>query len=604
MKFMFRYMKKYQRQIAVSLIIKSVGTISEFWIPFVLEYMLDNVAPQKDMNKMLCCGVLMITIAILVRQLNIIANRRAVKTASLCIYDIRQDLFRKTIELSGNQVDKYGLPSLTSRMTSDSYNVQSFIRSIQTMGVRAFLLLMGGMAATLLMDRGLALILFLLVPLILCAVIIISRKGIPLYERVQQRMDVIVRIMREAITGIRVVKALSKEEHEKERYEKANGDMFESDITASVVMALPGPVVTLVMNLGLTIVVVIGAYRVNAGLTKPGVILAFLTYFHMIVNGVNGLNRIFIMTSKANSSAKRIAAVIDEGKDGLEAVWPNEEVLENSEKNGEIDTCDEKADYIVFDHVNFRYKKSADKRNTFKEKQFVENPVSCEASEYELKDVCFSIKKGSSLGIIGATGSGKTTIVNLLMRFYDAENGCVMVAGSDVRSYEPAVLRKMFGVVFQNDVIFADTLYENISFGRDVDKKEAMEAARAALAADFIEQNEEGLNYKASIHGANLSGGQKQRILIARALADKPEILILDDSSSALDYKTDALLRHMIKERMKDTTTIMIAQRISSVMTMDSIIVMDDGKIIGCGTHESLMKECTLYREIYEVQMS
>lgn len=599
MKFIFRHMKKYRGRIVVQLIIKFIGTAAEFMIPYVLEYMLDEVAPAEGNNilKMIVCGVLMVGIAIFVRGMNVLANRKAVRIASECIYNIRDELFRKTMELSGSQVDKYGLPSLTSRMTSDSYNVQNFMRAIQTMGVRAPILLLGGMAVTLMMDTGLALILLILVPVIIASVVIISMKGIPLYEKVQQKMDTIIRIMRENITGIRVVKALSKENYETKRFKNANDEMFGSDTTASVVMSLPGPIMTLIMNIGLTAVVVIGAYRVNDGITKPGVILAFLTYFNMILMGVNGINRIFIMTSKANASAGRIAAVIEEGKDlevvygietGQEAKGEGDKPTENGNGQKSVSAAgNAKTPYIAFEDVNFRYKKQGS-----------------DSEGYELSDISFSLDKGSSLGIIGATGSGKTTIVNLLMRFYDTTEGRVIVDGRDVRSYRTTELRKKFGVVFQNDAIFADSLYENIAFGRDVDEKRAMEAVTEARAAEFVEAYEDGLKHKADIHGANMSGGQKQRILIARALAAKPEILILDDSSSALDYKTDALLRQMIREHYNNTTTIIVAQRISSIMSLDNIIVLDDGKIVGIGKHEELMESCKEYRDIYEIQMS
>lgn len=586
MKFIFGHMIKYRGRIVVQLIIKFTGTAAEFMIPYVLEYMLDEVAPSENIVKMIICGLLMIGIAIFVRSMNIIANRKAVRIASECIYNIRDDLFRKTMELSGSQVDKYGLPSLTSRMTSDSYNVQNFIRIIQTMGVRAPILLIGGMVVTMIMDFGLAMVLFILVPLIIASVVIISKKGIPLYEKVQQKMDTIVRIMRENITGIRVVKALSKEDYETARYKDANREMFSSDTAASVVMSLPGPIMTLIMNIGLTVVVVLGAYRVNGGITKPGVILAFLTYFNMILMGVNGINRIFIMTSKANASAGRISSVIDEGQD-LGTVY-GEDGFEGDVENKKGTASDNKnKPYIAFKNVSFRYVKQGN-----------------EADEYELTDIDFELNKGSSLGIIGATGSGKTTVVNLLMRFYDATKGSVIVDGKDVKEYKLTELRKKFGVVFQNDVIFADTLYENIAFGREVDEKRAMEAVTDARAAEFVGEYEDGLQHKADIHGANMSGGQKQRILIARALAAKPEILVLDDSSSALDYKTDALLRQMIREHYNNTSTIIIAQRISSIMNLDNIIVLDDGHIVGQGKHEELMENCKQYRDIYDIQMN
>ena len=577
MKFIFRYMKEHIRSILAGVSIKFIGTFSEFMIPYVLEHLLDDVVPAGQNSMILIWGGVMMVIAAFVRFMNVTANRMAVRVASSCIYRIRGELFDKTLNLSGSQVDKYGLPSLISRMTSDSYNVQNFIRSIQTMGVRAPILLLGGLIVTYIMDPGLALILLIMVPILVIIVILISAKGIPLYTRVQQAVDDVVRIMRENITGIRVIKALSKEESENARFSGANRELFGRDVKASVIMALPGPLTTLFLNLGLTAVVVLGAYRVNGGITKPGVILAFLTYFNMILNGINGINKTFMMISKANASADRISRVIEEGE-------PFESVYEAEEEGiprVKIEPC------IAFENVSFGYLKEGRA-----------------AEGYELEDISFSLPRGGSLGIIGATGSGKTTLINLLMRFYDVNRGRILVDGKNVKSYGVKELRRKFGVVFQNDTVFADTLQENIAFGRKVDEKRAREAARDAQAWDFIEKYEERLLYKADIHGANLSGGQKQRILIARALAARPEILVLDDSSSALDYRTDASLRHTISAHYEGTTTIMVAQRISSVMNMDNILVLDEGKIIGQGSHEQLLKSCRLYREIYEVQMS
>lgn len=576
MKFILSYLKKYISVMVIGTVIKVAGSMGELMIPYVLEHMIDNVVPGKQVQEVLIWGGIMITLTILVRQLNITANRMAVRVSKDSNYDIRRDLFRKSLNLSGRQVDEIGLPSLTSRMTSDSYNLQNFIRAVQTMGIRAPILLIGGIIVTLVMDKRLALILCIMAPFMIAIMVFISMKGIPFYEKVQARVDDIVRIMRENITGIRVVKALSKEKYEKERYGKANSDMAKQDMKAGIVMALPVPLVTMLLNVGLTLVVFLGAHLVNDGVTKPGVILAFLTYFNMVMMGTMGLSRVFTMMSKANASADRIQAVIDMEEE-LTPI-PEEEAA-RTDREG----------YIVFDHVTFHYGN--------------DDPMAGHDRQNCLTDIDFTMQKGGSLGIIGATGSGKTTIANLLMRFYDANEGHVFVDGKDVRTYEKDALHRLFGVVFQNDVIFADTLRENMAFGRTVDDNRLWAAAEDARAKDFLEQYEEGLDHEAVIHGANLSGGQKQRILIARALAAKPEILILDDSSSALDYKTDADLRRAIRENYGDTTTIIVAQRISSIMGLDDIIVLEEGQIIGHGTHGQLMENCKLYQDIYNTQM-
>lgn len=562
--------------------IKLLGTLGELMLPYVLEHLIDDVVPQKNVRLVFLWGAVMILLAIFVRQINVKANRLSVKVAMKSTFEIRRDLFWKSINLSGGQLDEVGLPSLNARMTSDSYNLQSFIQSGQSLGIRAPIMLLGGIVITLTMDVGLASILCIMAPVMIAAVVFVSMKGIPLYDKVQQSVDEIVRIMRENISGIRVVKALSKEDYEIRRFEKANQQMAKSDITASIVMALPGPLMTLFLNVGLTIVVIVGAIRVNNGTTQPGVILAFLTYFNMILMGVMALNRVFMLMSKANASANRIAAVIQ----------MEDELLPIPE---EMAAVTDREEFIIFDHVNFSYGGSEGEEAI--EKFDGKGRQKC------LEDIDFSMKRGGSLGIIGATGCGKTTIINLLMRFYDADSGAVFINGKDVRTYEKDELHRMFGVVFQNDVVFADSLKENISFGREVSLQEMKAAAADARAQEFIEGYEDTYDHRAVIHGTNLSGGQRQRILIARALAAKPRILILDDSSSALDYKTDAALRGAIREHHADTTTIIVAQRISSIMNLDDIIMLDEGKIIGHGTHEELMQSCSMYQEIYKTQM-
>lgn len=582
MKFIFSYLKKYRAMMAVGITIKMSGAIGELMLPYVLEHMVDDVVPLKSPGLIFLWGGVMVLLTVFVRQANVKANRLAIRVAKESTYEIRRDLFWKSVNLSGNQTDAFGLPSLNSRMTSDSYNLQSFIQSMQAMGVRAPIMLIGGIAITLTMDVGLASILCIAAPIMIAAVVFVSMRGIPLYDNVQKSMDDIVRIMRENISGIRVVKALSKEDYEIRRFEEANGRMAGRDRKAGIIMALPGPVMTFILNVGLTAVVFVGAVRVNNGETQPGVILAFLTYFNMIQMGVMGLNRIFMLMSKANASASRIAAVVHAQED-LTPV-PEEEAA-----------VTDRQEYIVFDHVGFSYGKRDDL--SFRGAAAGQERQKC------LEDIDFAIPKGGSLGIIGATGCGKTTIINLLMRFYDADEGHVFIGGKDVRTYDKDRLHRLFGAVFQNDVIFADSLKENISFGRDLNMKEIRSASADAMAREFIERYEDAYEHPAASHGANLSGGQRQRVLIARALAAAPEILILDDSSSALDYRTDALLRKAIREHHGEATTIVIAQRVSSIMGLDDIIMLDEGKIVGHGTHEKMLESCEMYREIYKTQM-
>ena len=588
MKLIWKYVRPYRWFILAVMLIKLAGTGAELLIPYVLEHLLDNVVPASDsIWPVAAWGAVMLLLTLITRCLNVKANRMSVRVARDSTFAIRRDLFHTALNLSGSQMDQVGLPSLISRMTSDTYNVQNFVRMIQTMGIRAPIMLLGGIAITLTMDAGLAAILCVMAPVMIVLVTFVSWKGIPLYDEVQRRMDTLVRIMRENITGIRVVKALSKESFEERRYGEANTRMTGQEIKASVIMSLPGPIVTLFLNIGLTLVVLIGARRVNDGLTSPGVILAFLTYFNMILMGVMGLNRIFMMMSRANASAGRIAEVVN---------MPEELTPVPAAEAAPLPADVSPEDKLVFDNVTFNYD---DETPGEAHGQFLgEERQQC------LRDISFRVRRGGSLGIIGATGSGKTSIVNLLMRFYDPQQGHVFVDGKDVRAYHRDELHRKFGVVFQNDVIFADTIRENVTFGREVTDSMLRRAAKDAMAQGFIEGYEDAYDHEASIHGANFSGGQKQRLLIARALAARPEILILDDASSALDYRTDAELRRAIRENHGDATLVVIAQRVSSILSMDEILVLHEGEMIGRGTHEELMVSCPVYQDIYRTQMS
>ena len=580
MKLIFRYLGRYRKAVALAVFIKLLGTLSELTIPYILEHIVDNVVPSGKLPQVILWGLAMFAAAVICRQLNVAANRKAVDNAHRMSYEVRQELFAKTANLTGAQFDSFGLPSLISRMTSDSYNFQSAVQQFQTLCVRAPMMLMGGVFVTLVMDAHLALVLVVLLPFLIAVILFVSSRGIPLYKKVQAKLDTIVRVMRENITGIRVVKALSKEDYEKRRFAAANDDMTASDIRAATIMAVPGPFMQLCLNTGLTLVVLIGAGRVNDGLMKPGVILAFLTYFNMIAMGVMGLSRIFMTMSKASASTDRIDAVLSMKTD--EDVLPEELGLKPSGDG-----------FIRFEHVDFSYGEAGDDAAGFHGGQ----------REKALEDISFALNRGESLGIIGPTGCGKSTIVSLLMHFYDASSGGVFVDGRDVRTYEKDALRRKFGAAFQNDMVFQDTLRENINFGRGLSEEALKKAAEDAQAAEYINSLPEGLDYQAAIKGMNLSGGQKQRLMVARALAADPEILILDDASSALDYRTDAAMRKAIAEHHEDSTIIMIAQRVSSVMNMTRILVLDNGKCIGYGTHEELLRSCPAYLEIYEIQM-
>lgn len=567
MKSLLGYLSVHKKRMTAGLIIKSLGTVAELFLPMIMAYMIDEVAPTGSILALSLWGAAMFVFAVVAWGGNVIANRMASRVARDTTEVIRNDLFSSTLYLSARQTDEITVPSLVSRLSSDTYNVHNMIGMVQRLGVRVPILLIGGVALTFTVEPVLALVLLAVVPFISLVVIFVSSRGIVLYIDLQRAVDAMVRKVRDDYTGIRVIKALSKGDYEREGFAAINENVVEKETRAGVTMSISNPILNVVLNLGMTVVVLVGAYRVSKGLAMVGELIAFTSYFTIILNAVISISRIFVNVSKGSASAKRICAVLN---------MPEELVKDDSlvpEKNtGERGT-------VKFEDVTFSYDGAP-----------------------ALEDISFELKKGESLGVIGATGSGKTTLLALLLRFYDADKGRVFVDGADVRSYEEKELRSKFGVVLQNDFLMAASVEENIKFERDISDRDMKDAAERAKAASFIEELDEGYDSKLTVRGSNFSGGQKQRMLIARALADNPEILVLDDSSSALDYKTDASLRATLREKYPDTTIILIAQRISSVRFADKILVLDKGRAAGLGSDAELMKTCEVYRSIYESQ--
>jgi len=566
MKWVFTYLKKLSKRIAAGITIKIIGTVAELIIPFLLSYILENVIETNDVGKIVLYGAVMAICALIACVGNISANRMAAKTTMLFSTQMRKDLFSKTLHLSARSTDRFTIPSLESRITTDTYNVQNFIGMMQRMGIRAPILLIGGSVITLIMDKKLALVMIATLPLIFVVVYSISRLGVPLYSKVQQSVDGMVRVVREDAQGIRVIKALSKVDYENARYDRANAALKRNETKAGTIMGIVNPVMTLLMNTGIVAVIAVSAYFVSTEQSSAATVIAFMQYFTLISMAMMSLSRMFVMYTKCAASANRISKVMEE-----------ENELKHVEDDGKGDT----SLHISFENVSFSYLGKSD----------------------NLKNISFALKKGETLGIIGATGSGKSTILRLLMRFYDANAGTVRINGKDVRSYTSKELSAMFGVVFQNDFIYADTIEENIRFGRDIPREDIEEAAKLAQAHDFITSFADGYSHSVSTAGTNLSGGQRQRLLISRALAGKPEILILDDSSSALDYKTDANLRAALADALPNSTVITVAQRVSSVKNCDLILVIENGEIIGSGKHDELMNTCAEYKEISDSQM-
>lgn len=565
---MLKYLKPFYGRMGVGLAIKTFGTLAELALPYILSRILRDVVATENIKSIVLWGLMMVAFAAVACVSNICANRMAAKTASNFAEALRHDLFSKTMRLSPAQTDTFTIPSLESRITTDTYNLHHFVNMMQRMGVRAPILLFGGIAITLIMDSYLALAMIAVLPFIFVTVYFISKKGIPLYTRVQTSVDKMVRVVREDSQGIRVIKALSKSEHEHNRFDKVNRRLVSDEQRAGITMGAVNPVMTVLMNLGIVAVIAFSAARVQGGKSDPETVIAFMQYFTLISMAMMSVTRIFVMYTKSSASARRIAEVIDTEND---LTLKSEDEYPRTSKDP----------FVSLKNVRFSYAGIKD----------------------DISNISVDIEKGGSLGIIGATGSGKSTLIKLIMRFYDVSCGAVYIGGRDVRTIPQSELYGKFGTAMQSDFLYADTIEENIRFGRDISHEQIVFAAKIAQADDFISAFPEGYGHMLSQHGTNISGGQKQRILIARAIAAKPEILILDDSSSALDYKTDANLRRALKEHMNGTTLITVAQRVSSVKDCDTIIVMEKGDIIGSGTHEELLASCPVYREISDSQM-
>nr|WP_254005500.1 ABC transporter ATP-binding protein [Enterococcus gallinarum] len=544
--------------------IKFFGSLMDLLLPWILAYIIDAIIPTKNVSAIFLWGGVMLLCSVIAVVTNILANRMASSVARDATGNIRHDLFAKVAYLSIPQIEQVGIPSLVSRLTTDTYNIHQTVGMIQRLGIRAPILLLGGVLITATLDPVLTLVLVGVLPFTLVAAVIISKRGIPLFAQLQKRVDTLVRTVRENVTGARVIKALSKADYEKQRFQRVNQSVVAAETRANRTMAATPPLMDFFLNAGLTLVILVSAYRVNAGLTQPGVIIAFLTYFTIILNAMLSITRIFVIVSKGLASADRIQAVLR---------------LPQDMKVVPLPARDEEA-HIVFDHVSFTYPDGTS----------------------VLKEIDFSLVKGQTLGIIGATGSGKSTIVRLLLRLYDPTNGQIRINGRDIRSLDPEELHQYFGIVLQKDILFADTIEENIDFGRRFSKEQIEEAAARAQAKEFIQQLPQQLAYELHAKGSNLSGGQKQRVLLSRALAGEPQILVLDDSASALDYQTDAKLRQVLKQQFADTTTILIAQRISSIQHADKILVLENGRMSGFGDHATLLATNTIYQEIYHGQ--
>lgn len=573
MKLIFRYLSPHKWFVVYSIFFKVIGTLADIILPFIISYTLDEIVPTVDhsnLNPIILIGGLMLFVAVIGWVFNVIANRSSEKIASLTVNDIRNDLFGNILLLSPTQVDEVQLSSLIARMTNDTYNIYQVIGSMQRLGIRAPILFIGGIIMSFLIDPVLSLIMLAILPLVVIVVWVIFSRAQKMYRQIHEQSDEVMLVLRENIVGQKTIRALSMNTYEINRFDKAVEKLVERELKATILMNKIKPIVDFLLNTGLVLVLILGSLRVTNNLTTIPNLIVLLTYYTFVINAIMSITRVFMNIARSNISGNRIQKVeelVNIVKQGSESIIEKSEVP-----------------HIQFTNLSFSYHS-----NVVKDKETLNN-------------LNFSINEGETLAIIGSTGSGKSTLIKLLLRFYEPKNGSIKIFGKNIVEYNLNELRKHFGVVLQDDLVFSDTIYENIRFYRDEITEEDVMFASKIAQATFIDEKEGSMDYHLSQRGANLSGGQRQRLLIARALAHRPSVIILDDSSSALDYKTDHELRKQLNTHFKKTTKIIIAQRISSVKDADKIILLDQGKIVGIGSHNDLINENELYKTIFEHQ--
>ena len=530
--------------------------------PKLMSDIIDIGIANGDISYVLNVGFKMIVVAFIGILGGMLCGIFATLASMNMGKNIRQSLFDKIQSLSFLEIDKFKTSSLITRLTNDVTQVQNMVMMGLRGMVRSPLIFLGGIIMSLTISVKLSMIFLIAIPLIILSVTLITSKSIPFFTEMQKKIDNVNLVMRENLLGVRVVKAFTIENKVRERFSNANKELMDTSIKAQGVTILLWPLVTLIMNLSVVAVLWFGGNYVNNGSLEIGKIMAFINYLVQIMGSLNMLVMIIINFSRAKVSAERINEVLD-----------IESSIKDRENTEKIENFD-----VEFKDVYFKYNKDG---------------------EDVLKGISFKALEGEKIGIIGPTGSGKSSLISLIPRLYDTTSGSVMIGNKDVRSLKIKDLRKIIGVVLQDTTLFSGSIADNLRFGMEDANEEMMDSAtRDAQAFEFINSSNEGYNREVGQRGKNLSGGQKQRISIARTLIKNPKILILDDSSSALDMETESKLQNSLKNRMKDSTVFLIAQRISAVMDSDKIIVLDNGEIAAIGTHKELIKNCEIYRSI------
>lgn len=570
MGFLKKYIKKYWKPFCIAVSFLMLEVICDLMQPTIMSKIIDVGIAGRDIKYVLSMGAIMLGVTTLGALGAISRNIVSSNVSQKFGMDMRSDLFSKIQTLSFDNIGKFETASLVTRLTNDIIQVQNFAHGLMRIFVKAPLLFIGSIIMASLLNPGMTLIIVAIVPAVSFLIYMSMKIGSPFFSKVQKALDKVNGVMREYLAGVRVVKAFNRFDYEKGRFAGTNKDLAEVSITAMRVMAVFTPGISLVVNMGIIAVLWIGGRKVNNGSMHVGQVIAFVNYMTQILFSVMMISWIFTTFVRAKVSAERIGEVMAQENSMIVSAV----LIDPIHKSGQVD----------FEQVSFTYAGTS--------------------QDLVLKDITFTCLPGETVGIIGSTGSGKTTLVNLLSRFYDVTSGRIRMDGIDIRDIDPKVLRDRIAVVSQKVILFTGTILENIKWGKEnATLDEIKKVADVAQAHEFISSFPEGYETLLGQRGVNLSGGQKQRISIARALVHKPEIMIFDDCTSAVDVATEAKIREALKSYANDLTCLIIAQRITSVMDADRIVVLDEGQMVGTGTHEELMQTCTVYRDIYHSQI-
>ncbi|PKM77024.1 MAG: multidrug ABC transporter ATP-binding protein [Firmicutes bacterium HGW-Firmicutes-15] len=567
---LFGFLKPYTVSIVAILILVFAQTLSELYLPTLMADIVDKGIVNGDTNYIIRIGGLMLLFALGGTVCSIVATFLSSKAAVGFGTILRSKVFSRVESFSLHEFNKIGTATLITRTTNDITQVQMVTIMILRMMISAPLMMIGGVIMALSEDKPLTLVLVVVIPILALAIGIIAKMGIPLFKLMQVKLDKVNLVLREGLTGIRVIRAFNRIENEKVRFDDANADLTNNAIKVNKIMAALMPIMMLALNFTTIAIIWFGGIRIDNGSMQVGSLMAFIQYAMQIMFSLIMVSLMFVMVPRAAASAVRINEVLD--------------TVPEINDPKQVKIADSQRGFVEFKEVSFSYPGA-------------EQPV--------LNNISFSAKPGEITAVIGGTGSGKSTLINLIPRFYDIDNGSILVDGVDIREMAQESLRAKIGLVPQNTVLFTGTITENISYGKDdATDEEVKHAAETAQAAGFVLEMKDGFDSVIAQGGTNISGGQKQRLSIARALIRRPEIYIFDDSFSALDFKTDARLRAALKKEIADATVFIIAQRVATVMDADRIIVLEEGQIAGIGTHKELISSCEVYREIVYSQLS